>query len=451
MSAVFLKIMNMSITAGWLILTVILGRLLLKRAPKWIRCILWGMVAIRLICPVSFGSIFSLIPSSETIPENIAAQQEPAINSGIAIVNDMINPVIAESFTKASANSTNSLQSVVPVAATVWICGIVIMLAYALISFMKLKKEVSVCVPVGKCILSCDEVKSPFILGVLRPTIYVPSSVCEETLDLMICHEKAHLQHHDHLWKPLAYLLLAVYWFNPLCWIAYILFGRDLEMACDERVVQNMDKAELVAYSQALLDCSLLRRKIAVCPLGFGEVGVKERVKGVLNYKKPAFLVILCAIIFCIVTGVCLMTDPFSRNENPAAQTDEIDVASLRKKYPEYFDLSTGKGLELYVWEMAQGDYRCGLMSGTNRDKDFEELISLKGASIGEMKAILSTYDIDEDEIIIIPWQNPLSSYLPEWAIQKEGESYNTFENRQHEFCDKIRKMLRLEEGGLSD
>ena len=145
------------------------------------------------------------------------------------------------------------------------------------------------------------------------------------------------------------------------------------------------------------------------------------------------------------------MTDPFSRKENTAAQTDEIDVASLRKKYPEYFDLSTGKGLELYVWEMAQGDYNCGLMSGTNRDKDYEELFSLKGASIEEMKAILSTYDIDEDSIIIIPWQNPLSSYLPKWAIQKDGESYNTFENRQHEFCDKIRQMLRLEEGGLSD
>lgn len=310
MSTVFLKILNMSITASWLILAVVLVRLLLKKAPKWISCLLWGLVAIRLVCPFSFGSIFSLIPSSETIPTNITVQQEPAINSGITAVNEFINPVIAESFTPAPTDSVNPLQIIIPVAAIVWIAGIVIMLAYALISYIKLKKTVSVCVPVGERILSCDEVKAPFILGVFRPVIYVPSSMSGETLDLVIHHETAHLQRHDHWWKPLGYLLLAVYWFNPLCWIAYILLSRDIEMACDEKVIRDMDKDEMAAYSQALLDCSFPRRRIAACPLAFGEVGVKERVKGVLNYKKPAFWIILIAIIACIVLAVCLMTDP---------------------------------------------------------------------------------------------------------------------------------------------
>jgi len=262
MTAVFLKTVNMSITASWLILAVIPLRLFLKKAPKWIPCLLWGYVAIRLICPFSFESILSLIPSSETIPVNITVQQEPAINSGIAAVNELINPVIAESFTPSPAASVNPLQVIIPAAAIMWISGIVIMLAYALVSYKKLKKTVSVCVPVSEGILSCDEVKVPFILGVFRPVIYVPSSMTGETLDLVIRHETAHLQRHDHLWKPLGFLLLAVYWFNSLCWIAYILLCRDIEMACDEKVICDMNKNDIAAYSQALLDCSFPRRRI---------------------------------------------------------------------------------------------------------------------------------------------------------------------------------------------
>ena len=310
MSAIFLKIVNMSITAGWMILAVVLTRLLLKKAPKWIPCLLWGLV-----CPFSFGSIFSLIPSNETIPADIAVQQEPAINSGITAVNEFINPVIAESFTPSPADSVNPLQVIISVAAIVWISGMVLMLAYALISYIKLKKTVSVSVPVSERIQSCDEVKAPFILGVFRPAIYVPSSMTGETLDLVIRHETAHLQRHDHWWKPLGYLLLAVYWFNPLCWIAYILLCRDIEMACDEKVIRDMNKDDVAAYSQALLDCSFPKKRITACPLAFGEVGVKERVKGILNYKKPAFWIIVTAILVCIILAVCLMTDPFSIKE----------------------------------------------------------------------------------------------------------------------------------------
>ncbi len=555
MSAVFLKVLNMSMTASWLILAVVLTRLILKKAPKWIPCLLWGLVAIRLICPFSFESVLSLIPSSETIPANIALQPEPTINSGITIVNEAVNPVVAESFTPAPTDSANPLQIVIPVAAIIWIAGIVIMLGYALISYLKLKKSLSVCVPAGERILACDEVKAPFILGVFRPVIYVPSSMSGKTLAHVIRHEKAHLQRHDHWWKPLGFLLLSVYWFNPLCWIAYILLCRDIEMACDEKVIRDMDKDDMAAYSQALLDCSFPRKRIAACPLAFGEVGVKERVKGVLNYKKPAFWIIVVAVAACVVTGVCFLTNPAgteltkwgtdeadmnkalidvqsfsvqylnnevacndsdmnrfiatmskikvdrrpvskSRDEgrskvftitineqlklnfnerfdeiwvdngvkpsytyritNPSVAEEllldfnftaktgvgEINMESLRAKYPEYFELSTFKGLELYVWQMAPDSYSCGLMPGTNRNKTLEELINLKGASIAEMRAILSTYGIDEEDVYIIPWQNPVSSYIAEYWISQKDEDPAVVEKRKQAYIDGIRQML---------
>lgn len=593
MSAVFLKVLNMSITASWLILAVVLIRLLLKKAPKWISCLLWGLVAIRLICPFSFESALSLIPSSETIPANIAQQHEPAINSGITIVNNTVNPVIAESFTPVLTDSANPLQIVVPVAAILWIAGIIIMFVYALISYLKLVKTVSVCVPVGEGILACDEVKTPFILGLFRPRIYVPSAMNGQTLEQVIRHEKAHLQRHDHWWKPFGFLLLAVYWFNPLCWAAYVLLCRDIEMACDEKVIRDMDKDNMAAYSQALLDCSFPRRRIAACPLAFGEVGVKERVSSILNYKKPAFWIILISIMVCAILALCLMTNPFSKKSlsgklgisvdmavaehyhsshseghfiatdydvllvsrlvkettvyawilyeeysfdgrdvklesgshiptaitfdtsandkdsstyavieyweprdgsyyaddirakfpwsirrkaldiskskaksenclraareyygvNPieysslqkesGSQNDTTaDLETLREKYPEYFDLDTTKGLEVYVWQMAQGSYSCGVMSGTNRNKTFEELMALKGASITEMRAILSTYDIDEQDISIIPWQNPISSYLGEFWISEKDEAPASLEKRRQEYIDGIRHML---------
>lgn len=312
MSAVFLKILNMSITASWLILAVVLARLFLRKAPKWIACLLWALVAVRLLCPVSFESAFSLIPSSETIPPDIAIVQKPAIHSGIALVNQAVNPIIAGFSTPAPAESVNPLQAVVPVVSIIWIAGVMAMLAYALFSYLKLRKTVSASMPLRDRIVACDDIKAPFILGVFRPRIYVPSSMSGQTLDYVISHELVHIKCRDHWWKPLGYLLLAVYWFNPLCWIAYILLCRDIEMACDEKVIRGMDKKNVAAYSQALLDCSFPRRRIAACPLAFGEVGVKQRVKGILNYKKPAFWIILLALIVCIALAVCLMTNPFS-------------------------------------------------------------------------------------------------------------------------------------------
>ena len=342
MSGIFLKLLNMSITASWLILAVIMARLLLRKAPKWVPCVLWGLVAVRLICPFSLKSVFSLIPSSETVPSSIALQNEPHINSGITIINEAVNPVITESFAPALDARINPLQVIIPIAAAVWIAGIVVMLAYALVSYLKLKKTVAVCVPIKEGVLSCDEVKTPFILGVFRPVTYVPSSMQGETLDYVIRHETAHLQRRDHWWKPLGFLLLSVYWFNPLCWIAYILLCRDIEMACDEKVIRDMDKDDMAAYSQTILDCSLPRWRIAACPLAFGETGVKKRVKGVLNYKKPAFWIIVVAVAACAVIGVCFLTNP-SGTVLTKWETDNVnmnnalsDVRSFSVRYWNY-------------------------------------------------------------------------------------------------------------------
>lgn len=350
MSAVFLKILNMGIAAGWLILAVILVRMLLKKAPKWIICLLWGFVAIRLICPFSLESASSLIPSRETVPAQIAEFQKPVIDSGITIVNETVNPILANSFAPDPADSVNPLQIVIPVISYVWLVGIAALLIYACLSFRKLKKSVSASVSLGKNIMTCDEIKEPFILGVVRPVIYVPSFMerSQETLTYVILHESAHLKRRDHWWKPLGYLLLAIYWFHPLCWIAYLLFCRDIEMACDEKVIRDMDRDHMAAYSQALLDLSFPGKKIAACPLTFGEVSVKQRVKGVFNYKKPTFWILLTAAIVCVLLVLCLMTDPFSERSLSGKLGVSMDMAVAEHHRTEASNDETHFGVTNY-------------------------------------------------------------------------------------------------------
>ena len=315
MSDVFLKLVNLSIAASWLILAVILVRFLLKKAPKWISCVLWALVAFRLVCPFSLESALSLIPSSETINTSHYTAR-PYIQSGIDIIDNTANSYLGSHyFEGVTVAPSDSPLNPINVISTIWIIGIAVMLLYALISYIRLKKSVGVSIPVKDNIFACDEVKSPFILGIIKPLIYVPSSMEGETLDYVITHEMTHIKRRDHWWKPFGFLLLAVYWFNPLCWLAYILLCRDIEMACDEKVIRDMDKGSVAAYSQAILDCSFPRRSIAACPLAFGEVGVKERVKSVLNYKKPAFCIVIVAVLACIVVAVCFGTNPLKHDD----------------------------------------------------------------------------------------------------------------------------------------
>ncbi|MBQ4116393.1 MAG: hypothetical protein IJD37_03345, partial [Clostridia bacterium] len=314
MEAIFLRLLNMSITASWLVLAVIMLRFLLKKAPKFLTVALWAMVAVRLIFPFSIESIFSLIPSAEPIPQNIVYSSKPAINTGIDAFNSTVNPIIFESLAPNPGDSANPLQIITAVAAVVWLIGIGVMLIYSLISYLYLRKKTRISLLYKDDIYFCDNIDTPFILGIFRPRIYLPSGMEADNTDYVIRHEKAHLKRKDHFWKPLGFALLSVYWFNPILWIAYILLCRDIELACDEKVIKDFDTHSKKGYSEALITCSVHRRTVMACPLAFGEVGVKSRIKSVLNYKKPTFWIIATALVACIALAVCFLTDPYKND-----------------------------------------------------------------------------------------------------------------------------------------
>ena len=323
MADLFLKILNTSIAAGWFVLAVVVLRLVLKKAPKWIHVLLWGMVALRLLLPFSIKSALSLIPSAETVPPDIMLDTTPAISTGIHALNSAVNPVISQTFAPVPGESANPLQIWVNLAAVVWLMGVAVMLCYTAFSYWRLHRKVATAIRERDNIFRSEYVVSPFVLGLLRPSIYLPADMMPRDADHVIAHERSHIRRKDHWWKPLGFLLLAIHWFNPLMWLAYILLCRDIEMACDEKVIKELGSDQRADYSQALLSCSISRRSIAACPLAFGEVGVKERVKNVLNYKKPAFWIILVAIVACITAAVCFLTDP---PKEPPTEDSEIKV-----------------------------------------------------------------------------------------------------------------------------
>lgn len=310
MEAIFLQIVNLSITAGWMILAVLLLRVILRKAPKWVFCMLWGMVAVRLLCPVTLESAWSLIPSSKPLPENIIYTAQPYIQSGVTTIDNLVNPMLDAAMTPNAGDSANPTQVWAFILSLVWIAGMVIMAVYAWISYAMLKRRVSTATLLEKGVKQSEAVDSPFVLGVFRPMIYLPYGLEDADLAHVIAHERAHIARKDHWWKPLGFLLLTIYWFHPLMWVAYILLCRDIEAACDEKVICNMEEADKKGYSTALLHCSMKRRLITACPLAFGEVGVKERIKGVMNYKKPTFWILLLALLATVIVAVCLMTNP---------------------------------------------------------------------------------------------------------------------------------------------
>lgn len=310
MEDVFISILNMSITASYFALAIILVRIFFRKLPKWISCILWGLVGIRLILPFSFESILSLIPSSETIPHDIMYQSEPHITSGIPYINSALNPIISESFTPKPYYSMNPLQGITFIAAVIWLIGTSLMLLYTAVSFILLKRKTRESIKTENGIYICDRIDTPFILGLIKPKIFIPSSIVDNECEFIISHERAHIKRLDHIWKPLGFLILSVYWFNPLMWIAYILLCRDIEAACDERVLKNGDAEMKKSYSEALINCSAPKHLITACPLAFGETGVKQRIKSILSYKKPTLWIIITALIISLVLSVCFMTNP---------------------------------------------------------------------------------------------------------------------------------------------
>ena len=340
MAAVFLKLLNLSISASWLVLAVLVLRLVSKRSPKWMNVLLWGMVALRLMLPFSIESALSLIPSAETLsPEVVRFDPAPTITSGVEFIDNAVNPSLSESFAAAPLASVNPLYVWTYLAGWVWLIGLGAMLLYALVSYLRLRRRVSVSLCVRENIYLCDAISSPFILGVVKPHIYLPSGLDEVQRQNVLSHEQAHLARRDHWWKPLGFALLAVYWFNPVLWLAYALLCRDIELACDERVIRTMDESAVKTYSTVLLACSMPRKAVITSPLAFGEVGVKERVKNALHYKKPAFWVVAASVTVCIVVAVCFLT-------NPPTDTDAAGLVGFHREQVTYADVTGASGAQ---------------------------------------------------------------------------------------------------------
>lgn len=438
MTKLFLTLLNIGIKAGWLILAVLLLRVILRKAPRWTVCLLWGVVALRFVFPFPIESVFSLIPSAQTVPMEIERMEKPEVYTGIGFVDEHVNPVITSQMAPEVEESVNPMQIIIWVAALVWIVGIVLFQTYTLVSYMELRRKVRISIPfrssrqqlprqlewgenlkIYRKIYVCDQMKSPFILGILNPKIYLPAGMDEAAYENIIQHEATHLKHGDQFWKPLGYLLMSVYWFQPLSWVAYAFFCKDMELACDERATMGMRKAEKASYCQTLLACSTNRQIFAACPIAFGEIGVKERVKHVLNYKKPAFGIVLVACVVCIVTVVCFLTNPKVENGNDSqsvngteetAATDVVaGTESGNTDIPEssdnVFEQSFGETEENQAYEQVLDEYRdmvqnrfyLDVMNTDEREKSF-------GPDIGSeirmrvQNVFYAFYDIDGNE-----------------------------------------------------
>lgn len=339
MSELFLEIVNRSIAASWIVIAVLILRFCLKKAPKWVNVLLWGIVAVRLIFPFSIESALSLIPSAETVSPSIMMETAPSVQTGVPALDQVINPVIDHSLSPAPGASANPLQIWISVMAAVWLAGAAALLLYSAISYWRLRRRVCEAVILRDNIYQSENVCSPFVLGIIRPKIYLPYHMDKREMDHVIAHEQTHIRRRDHWWKPLGFLLLTVHWFNPLLWLGYILLCRDIELACDERVIREMGNEQRADYTHALVSCSVSRRSIAACPLAFGEVGVKTRVKSVMNYKKPAFWIILASALICAAAAVCFLTNPKTEQIPPSGGDNVSDMGPAQvEKWFDYLE-----------------------------------------------------------------------------------------------------------------
>lgn len=409
----FLKILDMSYTGGWLMAAVILTRLLLRKAPRWMICLLWGLVALRLICPFSMESSFSLIPEKE--PLSGVMVQEPLV-----MTEEWQQNVAVPTYTYTGMEDTgverevkpaDSVISVMDVLAYVWAAGVVLMMAYGVVSYYRIKKYTDISLNVRDNIYQCDTIDTPFILGMIHPRIFVPSVIEDCRMEYVVAHEKAHIRRGDHLWKPLGFVILCVYWFHPLCWISYILLCRDIELACDECVVSTMALEDKKLYAEALLSCSINKKIITICPLAFGEVGVKERIKSILHYKKPAFWVLVISALVCVIVAVCFLTSPDGKKEDltvgkvedPLENRDDTSAESAVGKESDdgtedaadttiapdlnrngiaeevrLIDMDDGQGQRLEIWENGELiDFEEGYFAHAGRTSIF--LCTLEG------------------------------------------------------------------------
>ena len=369
MDDVFLKLVNLSISASWLILAVLVLRVVLKKAPKWVMPLLWGVVALRLVCLFSIESALSLIPSAETIPSEIVTETREPVLYEQATLDIVTNPTLPSAAEVPVGVSRQQAQVDFNIYSVLWLAGMAALLVHALVSAGKLKKKLATAILLRDNIYESEFVDSPFVFGVVKPNIYLPMHMDEGTAAYVIAHEHAHLARRDHWWKVLGYLVLALHWFNPLVWVAYILFCRDIELACDEKVVRGLDGAARADYSQALLSCAAPKRAVAACPLAFGEGNIKTRVKSALHYKKPAFWVAAAAVLAVVIMAVCFLTNPRSERGSLvwAQKLNAADVASIELYVPAEGEARQYKKLD--TEEMAQAVELINSSRGTYIEK----------------------------------------------------------------------------------
>lgn len=426
MNVFFLKIVNMSISTSWLILAVLILRQILKKAPKWVNILLWGIVAARLLCPFSIESALSLIPSMETIPTNIEMDTTPAIDSGIKAINSIINPMISQSNPPANDASANPLQITIAICAIIWELGTAVLLIYAAGSCRRLRRKVDTAVLYRDNIFQSENVNSPFVLGIIRPKIYLPFKVDGQNLEHIVSHEQAHIHRNDHWRKPLGFLLLAVHWFNPLMWLSYVLFCRDIELACDETVIKELDNEQRAAYAQALLACSVNRRMPAACPLAFGEIGVRQRVKSIMNYKKPAFWMIMLSVTACAAAAVCFLTNPFDdplHAPEPFCHTYRVEAiiydapqysftytVDTAPQYTFTADYAFFEKIDTREWVRHHGDFQDVRLSASTFDDYFKTIDNVSGWQNDSHNA-----------------KNIRRNTKRAWRLDVEGEGNNVF------------------------
>ena len=369
MDDVFLKLVNLSISASWLILAVLVLRFVLKKAPKWVMPLLWGVVALRLVCLFSIESALSLIPSAETIPSEIVTETREPVLYEQATLDIVTNPTLPSAAEVPVGVSRQQAQVDFNIYSVLWLAGMAALLVHALVSAGKLKRKLATAILLRDNIYESEFVDSPFVFGVVKPNIYLPMHMDEGTAAYVIAHERAHLARRDHWWKVLGYLVLALHWFNPLVWVAYILFCRDIELACDEKVVKGLDGAARADYSQALLSCAAPKRAVAACPLAFGEGNIKMRVKSALHYKKPAFWVAAAAVLAVVIVAVCFLTNPKSERGSLvwAQKLNAADVASIELYVPAEGEARQYKKLD--TEEMAQAVELINSSRGTYIEK----------------------------------------------------------------------------------
>lgn len=383
MAELFLRLFNMSISATWIVLAVVILRLLLRKSPKWIRAALWGTVGLRLVLPFSFKSILSVIPSSNTIPTEITEVSAPYIESGFTAVNKAVNPVISTALAPNLTESVTPMEFIISAAATVWLVGIGIMLLYTVLSYWNIYLTVREGVREKDNIIRCDHVDTPFIMGIIKPKIYIPSNLEEQDFDYVIAHEKAHIKRRDHLWKPFAFALLTVYWYNPLFWVGYAMLCRDIEYACDEKVIKQYGDEYKAHYSMALLNCSIKQRAVTACPVAFGEVGIKPRIKNVLNYKKPTFWVMVISLILCVLLAVCFLTDPIDNGGGAEFITkkvnanfnlnDEVTTSSVTdKKETSASKVTSGSSISKVTSTIITEEEKRGFLNESDKFGDLE-------------------------------------------------------------------------------